>query len=258
MAPNLFSISKRKNRSLREAITDNAWVTDIDLQHQSFSVTHFIELQKLWNAASRLQLRLGVPDTIRWKLTADSHYNTNSAYRAQFFGSTNTNFETIIWKPWAPPKCKFFSWLAIQDRIWTADRLQRRGWASNPNCALCEATQETGLHMFTACNYTRNVWAQLSAWTRCPAIDPECWTPHDALHDWWTALAGAQVANKKGLRSLIILVLWEVWKERNARVFQHQEQSIPRLVARIRDEATTWVAAGAMHLERFLDAARRS
>uniref|UniRef100_A0A453EV98 Reverse transcriptase zinc-binding domain-containing protein n=1 Tax=Aegilops tauschii subsp. strangulata TaxID=200361 RepID=A0A453EV98_AEGTS len=28
-----------------------------------------------------------------------------------------------IWKSWAPPRVRFFHWLADQDRCWTADRL---------------------------------------------------------------------------------------------------------------------------------------
>jgi hypothetical protein len=32
-----------------------------------------------------------------------------------------------LWKSWAPRKCKFFRWLAIRNKCWTADRLQRKG-----------------------------------------------------------------------------------------------------------------------------------
>jgi hypothetical protein len=53
----------------------------------------------------------------------------------------------VIWKVWALPKCKFFSCLAIQNRIWIADRLAKRDWPHNAACALCGQTLESGLHL---------------------------------------------------------------------------------------------------------------
>ena len=63
-------------------------------------------------------------------------------------GAMSTNFNQIIWSACAPPKCKFFSWLAVQDRIWTADRLRARGWPHNATCSLCRRCLETGNHLF--------------------------------------------------------------------------------------------------------------
>ena len=39
-----------------------------------------------------------------------------------------------IWKSWAPQHCKFFIWLAINNRCWTGDRLAKRGL---PHPAAC-------------------------------------------------------------------------------------------------------------------------
>jgi hypothetical protein len=60
-------------------------------------------------------------DALTWKFEENREYTASSAYHAWFIDATCNNFETIIWKPWALPKCKFFSWLAIQNRIWTAE-----------------------------------------------------------------------------------------------------------------------------------------
>jgi hypothetical protein len=45
-----------------------------------------------------------------------------------------------------------------------------------------------------------------------------------------------------------MLVLWEVWLERNARVFNHHESSIPSILAKIKSEISVWVAAGTRDL----------
>jgi hypothetical protein len=42
----------------------------------------------------------------------------------QFEGLTNSTMPVMVWKPWATPKCKIFTWLVLQNRVWTADRLE--------------------------------------------------------------------------------------------------------------------------------------
>jgi len=95
--------------------------------------------------------------------TADGEYSANSSYRAQFLGSTTTNFGTLIWKVWEPPKCKLFGWLAIQNRLWTADRLQARGWPNNVVCPLCRREPETVLHLLAHCRYSMRIREELAA-----------------------------------------------------------------------------------------------
>jgi hypothetical protein len=105
---------------------NRAWITDIDLRHAGFTFQHFVEYVRLWSALSHIQLHPDRQDNINWNFKPDGKFTTGSAYHAQFVGATQTNFKQLIWKVWAPPKCKFFAWLAIQNRIWTADRLQAR------------------------------------------------------------------------------------------------------------------------------------
>jgi hypothetical protein len=38
---------------------------------------------------------------------------------------------------------KFFIWLALKGRIWTADRLAKRGLQHPDACPLCDQAQET-------------------------------------------------------------------------------------------------------------------
>jgi hypothetical protein len=117
LAPNIFRISKNKNKSINEAMQNRTWIKDIDLQHASFTSQHFVEYVQLWNALSNIRLHSDREDKIKWKFQPDGKFTTGSAYHAQFIGSTQTNFKHLIWKVWAPPKCKFFAWLAIQNRI---------------------------------------------------------------------------------------------------------------------------------------------
>jgi len=40
----------------------------------------------------------------------------------------------LVWRNWAPPKCKFFAGLVLQNRIYAADRLVKRGWPNQGTC----------------------------------------------------------------------------------------------------------------------------
>ena len=61
------------------------------------------------------------PDTSRWLLSADGEYSAASAYGAMFFGSSPVFGAKQVWKTAAPPRVRFFFWLVLHDRCWTAE-----------------------------------------------------------------------------------------------------------------------------------------
>ena len=82
-------------------------------------------------------------DRFIWRWTADGSYSASSAYRAFFIGMTSLIGAKELWKAWAPPKCKFFFWLLLHNRLWTAARRKWRGLQDDDVCALCDQEQET-------------------------------------------------------------------------------------------------------------------
>ena len=161
-----------------------------------------------------------IQDEISWKFNESGQFSTTSAYHAQFIGAINTNLNEIIWSAWAPPKCKFFSWLAVQDKIWTVDRLQSRGWPHNPACVLCRRVPETGMHLFAKCRFTKRIWADICTWFAEPSLHLINWKQTTSVHEWWSTLAKTQAVPRRGLKSLVILVCWEVWIKHNACIFK--------------------------------------
>ena len=59
----------------------------------------------------------------------------------------------------------------------------------------------------------------------------------------------------RGFRSLLLLVNWELWLERNARTFKRAERPIHTMLLKIKKEARTWGFAGAKHLSALLEGA---
>lgn len=143
----IFEISKKKNQTVAAALHNGRWVQDINIR-RGLSVQHLQQFIGLWTKTNQINLLQGSPDEIIWKLTTSGNYSSKSAYALHFLGSTATNLKTLVWKTQAPPKSKFFAWLAIQNRLWTSDRLEARGWPNTRYCPLCRHTLESAFHLF--------------------------------------------------------------------------------------------------------------
>jgi hypothetical protein len=85
-------------------------------------------------------------------------YTVTSAYECQFQGSIGTFPATNIWKALSEPKCKFFAWLVMHDKILTTSNMHKRNWPCNHNCALCLCIHERREHLLTGCNFTEAAW----------------------------------------------------------------------------------------------------
>ena len=247
IAPLIFAACKRKKWCMREAMRDKAWVHKIN-PSTDLTVGHIVQFVDLWVRLLGIQLQMDVDDDITWKFEANGEYSAGSAYRAQFLGSTSTVMNKTIWKVWAPPKVKFFSWLAIQNRIWTADRLQKRGWENCGLCALCRRANETSGHLFFKCRFTLRIWRMVKAWLGLGALEMNRWGTERNIKCWWTSMSKPNTTNRKAMASLTMLVCWVIWNERNARVFQKKSTPPHYILKLIQEEARTWVTAGARHL----------
>jgi hypothetical protein len=153
----------------------------------------------------------------------------------------------MVWKAWAPPKVKNHAWIAIQNRLWTADRLWKRGWENCSLCSLCKQTEETNDHLFVHCRFTKRIWGLVKSWMGLEEVQPAQWT-NLTIEEWWSHLAEAASPNRKGLSSLTLLIVWEIWKERNARAFRKKLSPTFVILEKIKCEARLWVLAGAKRL----------
>ncbi|RCV36316.1 hypothetical protein SETIT_7G308900v2, partial [Setaria italica] len=69
------------------------------------------------------------------------------------------------------------------------------------------------------------------------------------LQDWWIQARRLWTRQKrKGLDTLIALVTWEIWKERNARVFRGDHLQMDHLLQKIKATGELWIRGGAVNL----------
>jgi hypothetical protein len=138
-----------------------------------------------------------------------------SAYDRFFIGAVGFEPADRIWNTWAPPKCKFFLWLAVINRCWTADRLARRGLDHPDKCPLCDQEDETVQHILVSCVFAREVWVQIVSLVGLQHLSPSL--GEGIFQEWWR-LAERRVSAvmKKSFNTLVVLVAWWIWKQRNS------------------------------------------
>jgi hypothetical protein len=163
-----------------------------------------------------------VPDQLIWHWTKDGRFSTASAYRIFFSGQHAKPGAKLLHKSRAPAKCKFFVWLVLHDRCWTTARRKRHHLQDDDTCVLCGQEPETITHLLIACPYSREVWFTiLSRWgwgDRLPS------GRENDFADWWrVARRWLDKLNRRAMDSLVVLVSWNIWLERNARTFNHKE-----------------------------------
>lgn len=69
---------------------------------------------------------------------------------------------------------------------------------------------------------------------------------HDSrLADWWQQTrADVPGSLRRGFDSLVLLVSWVIWKERNRRTFDNVAKLPTQVFSLICEEADSWIAAG--------------
>jgi hypothetical protein len=133
LAPALYKLAHRKNYTVAYGLQGGAWKRGLQRISTTEEIDEFI---RLWHLVTPAQLT-ELPDTISWCLTASGAYSSSSAYHIQFTGTHTEHDWTRLWQTKIENKCKFFSWLLLQNKVWTVDRIIKPGGQANSICQLC-------------------------------------------------------------------------------------------------------------------------
>lgn len=91
----------------------------------ALTVQVLLDYLTIWEKMESVTLDKGSQDKMLWKWIEDQCFTTSTAYIAFFIGQHEIPGAKILWKTRAPGKCKFFVWLALHGRCWTAARRKR-------------------------------------------------------------------------------------------------------------------------------------
>jgi hypothetical protein len=135
LAPEVYALipkRRRKRCTVQQALVERSWISDIEGAPSALALWQYVQL---W---TRLRDVVLSPDQDRlvWRWTTDGQYSSSSCYDALFQGAILSGSWKLNWKSWAPPRVKFFIWLACLDRCWTTERLARRELPYTTRCPL--------------------------------------------------------------------------------------------------------------------------
>jgi hypothetical protein len=165
LAPKLFELARYKRRTVYTKLQNLNWIRNIS---RISSPDQLEEFTLLFMALESIHLNQE-KDSITWNWTATGKFSDASAYDAQFRGSFSPLPVMPIWQAYMQPRCKFFAWLVIHDRILTASNMIKKNWPCNHNCSLCLCMHKTTDHLLVDCNYTEAVWNYVSAAVQLPS-----------------------------------------------------------------------------------------
>jgi hypothetical protein len=232
VAPTLYGLTRFKQRSVNKELHNLNWIRSLPDINTS---TQLEEFALLFMALEPVHLNQH-KDTITWKWTASGDFSVASAYDIQFRGSFNPYPATPVWQAHAQPKCKFFVWLVMRNRILTAENMIKKGWPCFHICSFCLCSHETTKHLLVDCNYAEVVWNLIAAALSLPNY--ATMAAAGGLDAWVQVLS--KIGSKKDRKTnigVLCIFWWILWKERNNRIFESSVKSAQRLAGIILEEA---------------------
>lgn len=246
IAPGIYAIINpviKARRTVAQALTNSNWIDDIK---KPINIDLFLQVLAISEECSLINISPTEEDKWSWSWETKGTFTTKSVYKAHYAAKISCDLATAIWGSWAPLRCKFAAWLFIRNRVWTADRLAKRGLPHNEKCSFCNTNEEDAQHLFMGCAISNIIWSKVLTWANFQTMIPPI---SISLQNWWQE-ARKTVAGKrlKKFDSIVMLTSWSIWKERNNRVFEKTSKPANVICDQIIKEAEQWNLASKGHL----------
>ena len=202
-------------RTVQQALLNNKWMEDCQIE---ISFMAQMQCMHLCHEVATVDTRGTEQDVFTWTCSSSGQYSAKSVYSSLCNGWPKSPLAKCVWRSWAPLKCKIFVWLAMQYRIWTSDRRARHGLQDGSSaCYTCLQDEDNADHILLQCPYAREVWYR--TWDTLQIDTPQSLANENTLEWWLRARKSFLWADRRGFDTTVTAVLWTLWKQRNARVF---------------------------------------
>jgi hypothetical protein len=113
-------------------------------------------------------------------------------------------------------------------RCLTSKRLQHHGLQDSGLCALCSQAVESIDHLLIQCSYACEVWFKVFRRCGWQQLIP---AHADKLTSWWLrARKAVAKLRRPAFDSIVLLLAWSLWLQRNDRVFRSENKLPSTLV----------------------------
>ncbi|XP_016204110.1 uncharacterized protein LOC107644693 [Arachis ipaensis] len=214
--PRLFSVSNQRGSVIGDCgFWDGlTWIWNFQWRRELFQWE--LELvNQLHNTLRIVKLALGREDRVVWKYDKKGIFSTNSFVQMLQVEMapediSSYNFTRSIWKGLVPPRVELFVWFGLIGRVNTKERLRRFGvW--------CAWISHVGLQWI----YPGTVKEHFQSWTEA-SINKE---------------------ERKSLMVCFCAIMWNIWLERNRRIFQNKEKGVEEIINLSVQSYTEWLGA---------------
>lgn len=177
-----------------------------------------------------------------WQLDTSAIYTVRSAYN---YLNIESPIDTVVpvhslWHKDVSLKVVLFAWRLFRDRLPTKDNLLRRCVLdiNALNCVGGCNVQETSAHLFLHCNLFSSVWHHIFQWLVISAV-----LPFDlaAFFNQFSFFGGAAKSRRSILQVIWFATVWEIWKERNNRIFNAKDSTILQVVDKVKSLTYRWL-----------------
>jgi hypothetical protein len=181
-----------------------------------------------------------------WRPGEDAVFSVKSTYSlvanlsdsVSYFPPWQSKIFAKIWKCPAPSKVSVFVWQLLHNRIPTKGNLVARSVIVDGNaslCPMCGIDRETASHLFIYCGIARQVWAEIFKWLNIPFG-----LPHSIFSIFDNLTSAGVLKSSKGRLMISSVVVWMLWKARNAVLFDNGRGSVAEVVEAIKVVSWKW------------------
>ena len=125
----------------------------------------------------------------------------------------------------------------MQEKILTAENLQKRGWPHQGRCVLFNGPLETWLHLSLLCPFAKVVWNQILNWEHFDTELTQFDQDPARLSSWWEeTVPKVTREERRRFNGLVIYTCWNLWKERNRRIFNNAQESALQVASRVKED----------------------
>ncbi|XP_074293324.1 uncharacterized protein LOC141620317 [Silene latifolia] len=145
--------------------------------------------------------------------TWNGKYSIQVAYQWLLGYHPKKDWVSMVWNRVCVPKHNFSTWIYVQQRFLTRDRLQKFGVIIDGVCYLCGMYQETHSHLFFYCPFSMNCLVHLQTWLQIQ------W--QGSLMDWLLRWRCRSLLKKQVVMAAISGLIYSIWDCRNRYRLEH-------------------------------------
>lgn len=157
---------------------------------------------------------------------AVTHISIRKIYWTMIGERPHVGWNKMLYHNAAPSKFVFISWLLLHRGLATCDYLQKIGIMVDTECCLCGQEDESLEHLFFSCQYSGELWEQLTSWCKV-ARRRQSW---DLEKLYLIQQCRSKSSKQTMYRSVVTVTVYLVWKERNARRMKGEHRRVEDLI----------------------------